>query len=73
MCPKTKYADAICKTCKRRLTKPDKVTECKGKSLGKSWYVKFVLFICCPFQVASGVEPAPETATLLPNDSRYPD
>ena len=35
MCTKTKYADAICKTCRRRLTKPDKVKECEGKLLGK--------------------------------------
>lgn len=35
MCTKTKYADTTCKTCRRRLTKPDKVQECKGKLEGK--------------------------------------
>ena len=29
--------------------------------------------VSCTFEAASGVEPAPETAILLPNDPQYPD
>jgi pyridoxine 4-dehydrogenase len=51
----------------RLVREVEKLAARKGCTPGQvaiGWYVRFVLFIYCPFQVVSGGEPAPETGPL---------